>query len=95
MEKTSNPVSMLLCLRGSSESRSLHLATLTEAVQLWRQTRSLAAYHVIVAALDSNNDEVRQLAEASVNRSSPRPASHGLESDSAASGKSRWWKESA
>ena len=71
MEKTSDPMPTLRSL--SDQSRSLLLATVVEAAQLWRQTGSLAAYQVIVSALDSNDDEVRSLAESCLNRNSPRP----------------------
>jgi hypothetical protein len=74
MENASDPMPVLRSLRGSHESRRLLLATLTEASEFWRQNGSLAAYQVIFAALDSNDDEVRQLAEESLGRSSPRPA---------------------
>lgn len=73
MENTSEPMRTLRSLRGGAQSRYLLLATLTEAAKLWRQTGSLAAYQVIVSALDSNDDEVRRLAEEALNRSSPRP----------------------
>lgn len=76
MENASNPMPMLRALRAGDESRTLLLATVTEAVSLWRQTSSLAAYHVIVSALDSSDGEVRRVAEESLNRSSPRPPKH-------------------
>jgi hypothetical protein len=76
MENASNPMPMLRALKARGESRTLLLATLTEAVALWKQTSSLAAYHVIVSTLDSSDGEVRGLAEESLNRSSPRPTNH-------------------
>lgn len=78
MENASDPMRMLRLLRGRDESRSLLSATWAESAQLWRQTGSLAAYLVIFSALDSNDDEVRHLAEESLNRSSPRPAIEGI-----------------
>jgi len=95
MENASDPMHMLRVLSAGDESRTLLLATLTEAVRLWRQTSSLADYHVIVSALDSSDAELRQLAEESLNRSSPRPGSRPRNSDSTPSGKSPRWKESA
>lgn len=95
MENPSDPMRMLRSLRGRDESRSPLLATLTEAAQLWRQTGSLGAYLVIFSALDSNDDEVRHLAEESLNRSSPRPASHRGNSGNTTLEKSQRWKESA
>jgi hypothetical protein len=49
------------------------LETLSDAATVWRQTGSLAAYQVIVSALDSNDDEIRRWAEETLNRHSPRP----------------------
>jgi hypothetical protein len=95
MEKPSDPVRILRRLRGSVESRSLLLTTLTEAAQLWRQTGSLAAYLVVFSALDSNDSEIRQPAEKSLNRSSPRPANHRTNSSSATVRRAARWKESA
>lgn len=74
MENASDPMPVLRSLRGSHVSRRLLLATLTEASQLWRHNGSLAAYQVIFAALDSNDDEVRRLAEEALNHRSPRPS---------------------
>jgi hypothetical protein len=79
----------------SQEDHSFLLATLTDIAGLWRRTGSLAAYQVIVSALDSNDDEVRRLAEESLNRCSPRPATHRANSDNLTLGKDKRWKESA
>ena len=91
MESASNSMPMLRALRGD-ESRTLLLATLTEAVKIWRQTSSLAAYHVIVLALDSNDDEVRQMAEESLNRRSPRPAKRQARTGKPRLATSQWWR---
>jgi hypothetical protein len=94
MERASNPMPVLRALRGD-ESRTLLLAALTEAVRMWRQTSSLAAYHVIVLALDSNDDEIRHMAEESLNRRSPRPAKRQARTGKPTLATSKWWKESA
>lgn len=73
MENARNGMHALCSLRGAGESHTVVRTTVIEATQLWRQTGSLAAYHVIVSALDSNDDEIRSLAEGAVHRSSPRP----------------------
>ena len=93
-----NLIELITVVRSSTPQREDHvsrLATLTKAARLWKQTRSLAAYHLIVSALDSNDDEVRRLAEEFLNRSSPRPASHRANSDGATPGASQRRKESA
>jgi hypothetical protein len=95
MENASNPVPMLRALKARGESRTLLVATLTEAVTLWRQTSSLEAYHVIVSALDSSDGEVRRLAEESLNRSSPRPANRKTNSQSTTLGTPQRRKKSA
>ena len=98
MEKVIELIELIRVVRSSTasqEDRAVVLATLSDVARLWQQTRSLAAYHVIVSALDSNDDEVRRLAEESLNRSSPRPASHRANGDGATLVKSQRWKESA
>ncbi|SRR6266700_1870571 len=80
MQNSSDPMRLLRLLRGDGKGRSLLLATVTEDTHLWRQASSLTAYHVIVSALDSSDDEVRRLAEESLSRSSPRPANHKADS---------------
>ena len=95
MENTSDTLRTLFFLRGREKSRALLLATVAEAAQLWREVGSLAAYHVLVWALDSSDDEVRKLAEEALNRTSPRPASHQANSGGATSRKSEPWQESA
>jgi hypothetical protein len=94
MEDASDPMRMLRRLRGKIESRSLLLATLTEAAQLWQRTGSLAAYLVVFSALDSNDEEIRQLAEGPLKRSSPRPARRRRDSELPL-GKPERWKQSA
>jgi hypothetical protein len=68
-------IELIRIVRSSTigQDHSLLLATLSDVARLWQQTGSLAAYQVIVSALDSNDDEVRRLAEEVLNRSSPRP----------------------
>lgn len=98
MEKAIELIEHIRVVRSSTasqEDRAVVLATLSDVAKLWRQTRSLPAYHVIVSSLDSNDDEVRRLAEESLNRSSPRPANHRANSDGSTSGKFQRWKESA
>ena len=73
MENAKDTMRLLRSLKSSCGSRSEILAVLIEATQLWRQTRSLAAYHLVMSALDSNDDEIRRMAEESLNRRSPRP----------------------
>lgn len=57
------------------QDRARLLATLSDIAGIWRQTGSLAAYEVIVSALDSNDDDIRRWAEETLNRHSPRPGS--------------------
>lgn len=93
-----NLVELISAFRSSTTrtgDHSLRLATLTEAAQLWKQTRSLTAYHLIVSALDSNDNEVRRLAEEFLNRSSPRPASHRAKSGGGTAGTSQRREESS
>lgn len=73
MEKASDPMPPLRALRAGDARRSKLLTALTQAAQLWREPGSLAAYVTIFSALDSNDDEVRRLAERALNRWSPRP----------------------
>jgi hypothetical protein len=72
MENSSDPMPVLRAVKGGDERRSLLLAGLIEAAQLWTQTASLPAYLAIFSALDSNDEEVRRLAEQFLRRSSPR-----------------------
>lgn len=95
MEKAGNTMPMLRALKTRGESRTLLLATLTEAVALWRQTSSLAAYHLIVSALDSSDGEVRRLAEESLNRNSPRPPNRKTNSQGTTLEIPQRWKKSA
>ncbi len=47
----------------------------------WRDKQNLEAYEHLVAALDDNDRDIRQLAEALLHRSSPRaPAAASLSS---------------
>lgn len=95
MENPIDPIRLLRFLRSGGESRSQLLANLTEAVQIWRETSGLAAYHVIVSALDSNDDEIRRLAEVCLNRRSPRPRQHRAHSAGRTLERDSRWKESA
>jgi len=54
----------------------------------WRNTRNLNAYKGLVAALDDHDPNIRQLAEALLRRSSPRPnaKAHQLAAAAAVSG---------
>ncbi len=73
MENASDPMPILRAPGASDERRSELLAALAEAAKLWKEAGSLEAYLAIFSALDSNDDEVRRLAEHSLNRRSPRP----------------------
>lgn len=79
MEQFIEPIRIVRSSTASQEDRTVVLATLSDAAMLWRQTASLEAYKVIIAALDSNDGEVRRVAEGSLNRKSPRPANHGVQ----------------
>lgn len=39
----------------------------------WREERNLEAYHEIIAALDDQNPDIRQVAESLLHRLSPHP----------------------
>lgn len=67
------------CSQGSQQERGIALAVLSDAIEPWRESASLMAYQVILSALDSNDEEVREAAGRVLTRSSPRPRNHGKE----------------
>lgn len=75
MERIIELIRIVRSLNGAQQKHRLLLAVLSDVATLWRETGSLAAYQVIVSALDSNNHEIRRWAEEAVNRTSPRPVS--------------------
>lgn len=75
MKKSVELVRMLRTLTLTGPDHAVVLATLSDVATVWRQTGSLAAYEVIVSALDSNDGAVRRWAEETLSRHSPRPAS--------------------
>ncbi len=70
---------MVRCSQGSQRERGMALAVLSDAIELWRQNASLMAYQVILSALDSNDEEVRETAGRVLTRSSPRLRNYGRE----------------
>lgn len=51
----------------------------------WRHSRDLVAYEQLIAALDDNDEDVRQVAENLLHRTSPRPCGSEIESSRARS----------
>lgn len=93
-----NLIELVRLVRSSNtrqEDRALVLATLSDVAQIWRERRSLLAYHVMVCALDSNDAEVRRFAEESLNRQSPHPAKPRMNLPRADLIKSQHLKDSA
>jgi hypothetical protein len=76
---------ILRCSQAGREERDKALAVLSDAIELWRQNASLAAYQVILSALDSNDQEVRETAGRVLVRNSPRPRNLRANPDGATS----------
>ncbi len=70
---------ILRCSQGHQQERERALAVLSDDIALWRQNADLIAYQVILAALDSNDEDVRETAGRILTRSSPRPRNFGKE----------------
>ena len=79
MAKVIELVRILRCSTASDREREMSCAVLSDAIELWRRNASIMAYQVILSALDSNDEEIRNIAGGFLNRASPRPQRLGKE----------------